>query len=290
MKALLFTMLLSVMQAAPPVPRQAPNSASGTGQGVTKNTSDNKAPTSPLPSVVNPVAANPDQNASNSPKAKNAPQSISIRDLPSVSVSRDWADWVLWVFNGLLVAAGFFGIRVAYKTLGIIERQTKATEDAAKATEKSVRLQEAQLRQWVDIEGLGCRTEPTFFTGIAETMLIFRFEIFNRTNMPLTLEWVISRVCGGKQSSPLHYTLAPTKSYHCEAATSLKGDSLVDFGTAKLVRVVIITVGFVDAFDNSRKQVIAYTCLCGPPNLCKTSPYEGEVPDDSLQKQPYKAN
>jgi hypothetical protein len=57
-----------------------------------------------------------------------------------VSVTRDWADWALWIFNGLLVVAGFLGIRLAYKTLNTIQRQTKATEMAAIAARDSANV------------------------------------------------------------------------------------------------------------------------------------------------------
>lgn len=134
---ILLTVLLAVSQTAPPIPGKAPNGPAGAGQSVGDKAGDNqKPPANPLPSL-NPVTANPQQETSKTPQPKNEPQPVRITEFPSVSVSRDWADWGLWFFNGLLVLVGFLGVRLAYKTLSAIEKQTKATEIAAEATKIS---------------------------------------------------------------------------------------------------------------------------------------------------------
>lgn len=72
-----------------------------------------------------------------------------------MSVSRNWADWVLFIFNGLFIAGGLLGIRLAYGTLKAVERQTKATEDAANAAKKSVDIIVSKERARIQIEMKG---------------------------------------------------------------------------------------------------------------------------------------
>ena len=49
--------------------------------------------------------------------------SVSISKIPPVSVTRDWADWGVWVFSGLLVIVGFLQVWLLYETLAAIQRQ-----------------------------------------------------------------------------------------------------------------------------------------------------------------------
>ncbi len=140
MKYIVLTVLLAVVQTLPPVPRQAANSTDGTAQNARKNSNGNQAPSAKLTTTLNPIASKPEQNPSDAPSSKDTEQSIRVRELPSVSVHRDWADWVLWVFNGLLVIAGFLGIRVAYRTLKTLERQARSTHHQAVQVRKQTGL------------------------------------------------------------------------------------------------------------------------------------------------------
>lgn len=124
-------MLLAIVQTLPPIPGKATSSTQGTAQSVKKNPDNNQAPSTTPPPVINSVTPKPEENPRNPPTSEDAGQSISVSKLPPVSVGRNWADWVLWGFNGLLVIAGFLGIRVAYKTLKTIERQARSTHHQA---------------------------------------------------------------------------------------------------------------------------------------------------------------
>jgi hypothetical protein len=140
MKYIVLTVLLAVVRTLPPVPRQTTNSIDGTARSVKENSNDNQGPTAKPTTTLYPIAPKPDQNPSDAPSSKDTEQSIRVRELPSVSVHRDWADWVLWVFNGLLVIAGFLGIRVAYKTLKTLERQARSTHHQAVQVRKQTGL------------------------------------------------------------------------------------------------------------------------------------------------------
>jgi hypothetical protein len=284
-KILVLPVLLCIIQASPSIPRKATDTANATPQNNATNSSHDKTAPNPMPAAVEDVAAAPQANAGSASKNENADQSVRIREIPSVSVSRDWIDCLSIGFTGILVIVGSLGVRAAYRTIQSIDRQTDATRKSAEATEKSVRLQETQLRQWVDIRELGCRNVLPNSTEITECTLVFYFEILNPTNMPLTLEWIVTRIGQTKQSAALHHLLAPNNSYPREASTFLRNNLFNDFKAYKLIQNVIITVGFKDAFDNDRKQTFAFTCLCGPPNMCRISPFEGSVPNDEVHKQ-----
>jgi hypothetical protein len=137
MNVLVLAVFLTIPQASPPIPRKAADSAISVRQTVQDKTKHNQAPIA-APPPVNSVGPGPTQGYSAPPKSVNTEQVITVSKFPAVSVHRDWADWVLWVFSGLLVISGFLGIRVAYKTLKKISEQTEATKDAAKAAANTV--------------------------------------------------------------------------------------------------------------------------------------------------------
>ena len=222
--------------------------------------------------VAEAPAGNPEQNASNTPKPKDEEQAIRVRELPPVSVSRDWADWILWVFNGLLVAGGFWGIRLAYKTLKTVERQTTATEtaaksaeEAAKATEKSVRLQEVQLRQWVDIENW--RATPWIPEG-GTLSLHIQFDVVNPTNLPLMLNSVFimlgahgEREQGGKIGQK--NLIPPQKGHPVVTLVRITEEQALKWEDLKeLVFMVNGYVEFEDVLENLRNQPFSGLIAC----------------------------
>ncbi|MEO6816013.1 MAG: hypothetical protein ABI177_04875 [Edaphobacter sp.] len=64
---------------------------------------------------------------------------INVASPASVPVGWNWHEKVLWIANILLALVGGAGIAVALMTLRKMERQTVATEVAAKAAEKSAK-------------------------------------------------------------------------------------------------------------------------------------------------------
>ena len=95
MKLLPLAVLLTVMQASPPVRKATDNSAQATAQIKSNGTDGNQ-------------------------------QSVSISKLPTVTVAapkRDLADWGYWAFSGLLVIVGFLQVLLLWRTLRAIQRQ-----------------------------------------------------------------------------------------------------------------------------------------------------------------------
>jgi hypothetical protein len=80
--------------------------------------------------MVAPPDSRKESLRSSKENKSNEPQTVSVQELPTVSISKGWEDWVLWGAQIALAIVGGFGIRYAYKTL-------KATEDAAIAAKDS---------------------------------------------------------------------------------------------------------------------------------------------------------
>lgn len=134
MKLLLFTVLLSIIQAAAPIPRQAPDSTNQRANKRDKKANqhqDQIAPT-PTPKQLTEKAIS-ENTATNKPASPDTEQSVRIRELPSVSVARDWMDRTAWAFGAILVVVGIVGVCAAYRTLRVIARQTTAIEKQAEA-------------------------------------------------------------------------------------------------------------------------------------------------------------
>jgi hypothetical protein len=198
----------------------------------------------------------------------------------------DWTQQTLVLFTGLLVlvgivTAGFIGWQ-SWET----RKAATAAHFSADATEKSVRLQETALRQWVDVDDLKVRSQPTYFIEMSETNLVFTFNVTNPTRMPLTFEWLIVRVNSQRFAMTFHHFLAPDGFYPVTVPVAIRDKQVALFGAYKLALSFIATVGYTDAFERPQRQPFGVMCLCGPPAMCNVSPYEGPLPDDKLEKQP----
>jgi hypothetical protein len=134
MKLLLLAVLLSVMQTAPPVLRQAPDNPTAHGQSINKDSSQNQAPIAP-PSVQNTTAPEKDSQSRNGQPKTDAQETIVVRELPPVTVnaSSDWWSRAYVVLTGFLVLIGGLGVRFALRTLRAIESQTNAQIESLRA-------------------------------------------------------------------------------------------------------------------------------------------------------------
>jgi hypothetical protein len=107
--------------------------------------------------------------------------------------------------NLLLFFAGLGGIAVGVYTLRDIRAQTRllgqyvkatndgveATRKSAEAAEKSVKLQETNMRQWVDVEARGAdASDPPMQPHTTRG----KFEAVNNTSFPLTIYKIVTKV------------------------------------------------------------------------------------------------
>lgn len=119
MKVALFAVLLFVGQAAPPASRQV------TDQAATGRSKKTAKPQQPV------TSQNASQNVVvNNPTPPNAEQAIKVRELPSVSVTRDWIDKAALAFSLILVIAGIGGVWVALRTLNAMYRALRVDQRA----------------------------------------------------------------------------------------------------------------------------------------------------------------
>lgn len=144
MKMLALAVLLTVMQASPPIPQQASDTNTGKGQPVQTHADTNKKPSEQGTPAVQTIRTQPNENTNPSKSNENAEKPVRIRELPPVSVTRDWMDALALAFSGILLIVGIIGVRAAYKTLkqveiqaGIMRGQLKAMQGQISAAERA---------------------------------------------------------------------------------------------------------------------------------------------------------
>jgi hypothetical protein len=121
--------LLTVVQTIPPTPRQATNNSAKAAAHVQAKSQTNQTPSENAPSPAKADGNGESQSNSSQQHADKTEHTIGISKLPPVSVTKDWADWGVWVFSFLLVVVGFLQIWLLWGTLGAIRRQVDATNN-----------------------------------------------------------------------------------------------------------------------------------------------------------------
>lgn len=75
---------------------------------------------------------------------QDASKPITIRELPPVSVTKDWMDEGYWIFNFLLVVVGFLQVWVVFRTLGAIRQQAETLKGQKDSIDKQAGIMERQ--------------------------------------------------------------------------------------------------------------------------------------------------
>jgi hypothetical protein len=139
---LIFAVLLAVMQTTPPVPRQTPDSTTSTSGKVQKQSKSNKTAAAQTPPIVKTDATPTTTGNDGKQGQDNKEHSISIGKLPTVTVDppkRDWVDWGIWLFNGLLVVVGFLQYRILRRQAVLMGNHATELKSLATAAEKNLR-------------------------------------------------------------------------------------------------------------------------------------------------------
>ncbi len=152
MRCLILAVFFAIAQTPTPTSRKATNSASGTAHAVAKDGNDSRDPINLSPSITNPVAIDPSQTASNTSKPQDAPQSVRIRELPPVSVTKDWADWGVWAFSGLLVMVGILQFCVLWRQAKIMGEHARHLDNLAKAAKDNAQALISSERAWILVD------------------------------------------------------------------------------------------------------------------------------------------
>ncbi len=141
-------MVLAVVQAATPTPRQTTNNPSSTGNGVERDAATkHDTPGNPTP-IHNQVSTPPSLHSTQNKPSDEEARPVEIRSVPVISISKDWP---ITIFTGLLVLITGFETYLLCRTLGAVNRQlvlsvkqtrailaqTRATARSAQASEQS---------------------------------------------------------------------------------------------------------------------------------------------------------
>jgi hypothetical protein len=145
MKIFALAVLLTVVQASPPVPRKAADTPADTSQDVRQKSAseDQSARQSAAPAETKSA---PDHKESTSGQSEqNAENSVTVTKLPPVTIDtrRDFFDYGTWGFNLLLVLVGALQVVLLCLTLRLIRHQ------AREATRQRVWMS----RQWQAMQG-----------------------------------------------------------------------------------------------------------------------------------------
>jgi len=168
MNAVILAVILTVVQAGSPVPRTTANPQTGTAQNVKQNAETKQTPTNnaPASATINPIRANEIAPVAQTNTAKDVPQqdaqqSVRVVELPPVSVASSRLEYAGLFATLALVVAGFWGIKIAIRTV-------KAADKAAQAALLNAQAVIYTERPWLIVEDLGGNPrifKPNFVTN-----------------------------------------------------------------------------------------------------------------------------
>jgi hypothetical protein len=92
--------VLTLTQTGTPVLGKATDNAAGRSQNVQQESKSGNNPGNMAIVMAPQNGAGPASPNADDPSAKDERNSVAIRELPPVSVSKDWADWSYWGFGG----------------------------------------------------------------------------------------------------------------------------------------------------------------------------------------------
>jgi len=142
MPFLILAMVLAIMQTSPPIPRQAADKPTRSGNNVKQNSSNKQRP--PDARMRIPIPTESNQAEGQEQRSRNAQDTIIIRELAAVPHKDAW-DIASVIFAGLLVIVGGFGVCLARRSLRAIEsqltemqRQLAEMQEAGRKTERII--------------------------------------------------------------------------------------------------------------------------------------------------------
>jgi hypothetical protein len=141
---------------------------------------------------------------------------LMAQDYPSSSTQcQDPKEYMPWWYVLVAWPEGIAAWGLLF-TLGAIIWQSYETRKAAEATQasagtisRSVTLQEAQLRQWVDVKIIGSEVNKdltdAFGELVKDAQINLRFKAINETSLPLTIVKIVTKVSRRRIEGKLHW-------------------------------------------------------------------------------------
>lgn len=170
MRTLLVAVLLAIVQAHSPIPRQTANNQTGASTQSEKQANANKNKSSQPLSPSNAVTSQENKGSVQSQPKTNTDETIAVAKLSPVSVKRDWLDYAGTVSTLLLTLA-----TLAIAVYAAI--QARAAKQSAINEERAVRLTE---RADVLVEGVSI-VRPENNPFFADGRVKLKFRNFGRT-------------------------------------------------------------------------------------------------------------
>ena len=133
MKLLILGFFLAVSQTAPPVSPQAADSSASTAHKGKQNSTKNKNQSIQPQTPGKPITSNAQENPTNGQQIKDPYTYVKVRELPPVSVAKDWADWGIWAFSGLLVVVGILQWYVIRTQANLMRKHAEHLKNLANA-------------------------------------------------------------------------------------------------------------------------------------------------------------
>ena len=148
MKVIALTVLLTIAQAAPPVPRKAANPQTSATQNIKDNANNNQGPSDAHPPLKQQTKPAQTQDKGQDPSDADARQTIVIREsTPVPKVGKDWWDKAYVIFTGALVVIGFVGVGCAVVTLWAIRAQVTVMAQQRQVMLGQLRTMQEQIAE-----------------------------------------------------------------------------------------------------------------------------------------------
>ena len=233
----ILAVLLAVAGSVPGQPNQA---ATGKDQPAAQQ--------QPAPIMVSAPNKQPDSSA-NQPKPSSNPPSGNA---PVERAKVWWHDPnVYLVFVGIITA-------------GVIGWQSNETRRSANAASKSVRLQEVQYKQWVEIGGWNNMTHH-IQPNVSEAQFKLGFEVANMTGFPLTLKKLSTQKGTQTSSLTMEIMIAPQDSYNAFHAFDASPAELELYRLNRLIVEINIEATIRDVLEKDcPPQAFRQTITFGP--------------------------
>jgi hypothetical protein len=152
------------------------------------------------------------------------------------------------------------GVLGAVTGIIVIGLQTSAIRKSAQATEKSVKLQEVSLRQWVNL--IEWEAQVAFDEN---DVLEITFSVANPTKVPLTLEAILVQVGSEERKNyGIVSVLAPENPFIVSTSIKLSREQRDDYYASQLVLNLKCWVTFIDCLGNGWVQTCGRRLGCLP--------------------------
>lgn len=172
----------------------------------------------------------------------------------------------------------FFQTRLFGRQTELMDGNLKVAKDTADTALRSVKLQEAQLKQWVELDEWEGHSEH-FFPKATRTTYWMTFWVTNPTKMPLTLKKVYITVPDGRPvfRSENDSVISPENGHRINWPTVVTDETMKQLVEGRWAFTLVIDVDFVDVFGEDKHSQFTVACKCRSIS-CEVDEYHNRQP------------